>query len=227
MIVLAHARRLYWLVTSLTLMLAGIPLTSQSLNTAQPVPPAQPSQVKDQVQGQDNPLNRPLSKRKRGADDFQKRFMNDVRAIITPEEEQAFKRLGTDAEREQFIEQFWQRRDPTPDTEENEYRDEYYRRLAYVDERYSAGVPGRNTDRGLIYLLHGPPDSIESHSAGGPYQRTAEEGGGQTQTYPFERWRYRNLEGIGQEIELEFVDTCSCGAYHLTLDPEEKNALKN
>ncbi|HEV2960970.1 MAG TPA: GWxTD domain-containing protein, partial [Candidatus Angelobacter sp.] len=221
MIVPARANHRYCLIAFFTLLLAGVPLHSQSSN------PGIPDQTKNQAQGQDDPLKRPLSKRKRVDDDFQKRFMDDVRAIITPEEEQAFKRLGTDAEREQYIELFWQRRDPTPDTEENEYRDEYYRRLAYVDERFSAGVRGRNTDRGLIYLLHGAPDSIEPHPAGGPYQRTADEGGGSTQTHPFERWRYRNLDGIGQEIELEFVDTCGCGAYHLTLDPDEKDALKN
>jgi GWxTD domain-containing protein len=219
--VIVPASRPYCFSALIVLILSGSLLHSQSVSTTQPV---ETPQVKDQPRGQEDPLNRPLSKRKRGADDFQKRFMYDVRAIITPEEEQAFKRLGTDAEREQFVELFWQRRDPTPDTEENEYRDEHYRRLTYADEHYAAGVPGRNTDRGLIYILHGKPDSIEAYPAGGPYQRTAEEGGGQTQTHPFERWRYRQLDDVGQEVEFEFVDTCGCGAYHLTLDPNEKDA---
>jgi GWxTD domain-containing protein len=223
MVIPAHVRRRHCLAAFFAFVFAAVPLHSWSLNT----PQSTQTQAKDQVQKQDDPLQRPLPKRKRGADDFQKRFLDDVRAIITPEEEQAFKKLSTDAEREQYIFIFWQHRDPTPDTEENEYRDEYYRRLAYVDEHFSAGIRGRNTDRGLIYLLHGPPDSIESHPAGGPYQRTAEEGGGETQTYPFERWRYRHIEDVGSEIELEFVDTCSCGAYHLTIDPEEKDAVKN
>jgi len=228
-IIPAHGSRSCCLIAFIVPILGGLLLHSQSLNAGQQSTPPQTPQIeKSQVkEAPEDTFKRPLPKRKRGADDFQKRFMYDVRAIITPEEEQAFKRLGTDAEREQFIELFWQRRDPTPDTEENEYRDEHYRRLAYADEHYAAGVPGRNTDRGLIYILHGKPDSIESYPAGGPYQRTAEEGGGETQTHPFERWRYRQLAGIGQELEFEFVDTCGCGAYHLTLDPNEKDALSH
>ncbi len=225
----AH-RRLFW-IASITFILVGVPLASYGLNTHQsaaaltrPTQPGQQAQQAQENQGQDGPLKKPQAKRKHGADDFAKRFLDDVKLIITPEEEQAFKRLGTDAEKEQFIEIFWQHRDPTPDTEENEYRDEHYRRLAYADERYSAGVRGRNTDRGRIYILHGPPDSIESHPAGGPYQRTAEEGGGETQVHPFERWRYRHLENIGEEVEIEFVDTCGCGDYHISLDPDEKDA---
>ncbi len=223
----AH-RRLFW-IASITFILMGVPLVSYGLNTHQSAAAltrqTQPGQQAQEKQGQDDPLKKPQAKRKHGADDFAKRFLDDVKLIITPEEEQAFKRLGTDAEKEQFIEIFWQHRDPTPDTEENEYRDEHYRRLAYADERFSAGIHGRNTDRGRIYILHGPPDSIESHPAGGPYQRTAEEGGGETQVHPFERWRYRHLEGIAQEVEFEFVDTCGCGDYHVTLDPDEKDAL--
>jgi len=53
-----------------------------------------------------------------------------------------------------------------------------------------------------------------------------EEGGGETSTFPFEQWRYRYLEGIGQEVIIEFVDTCMCGEYHMTMDRSEKDALK-
>src|SRR5260370_42538524 len=73
--------------------------------------------------------------------------------------------------------------------------------------------------------MSGQPDSIDSHPIGSPYQRPAEEGGGQTENYPFEVWRYRYLEGIGQEIEIEFVDDCSCGAYEMTMDRSKKDAL--
>jgi GWxTD domain-containing protein len=69
----------------------------------------------------------------------------DVRYIISPEEEQVFKLLSTDDERDQFIEQFWLRRDPTPDTEENEFREEHYRRIQYANEHFAAGVPGWRT----------------------------------------------------------------------------------
>jgi GWxTD domain-containing protein len=149
----------------------------------------------------------------------------EVKYIITPEEEQAFKLLGTDEERDQFIEQFWLRRDPTPDTEENEFREEHYRRIQYANERFSAGVPGWRTDRGRIYIVWGPPDEIESHASGGTYQREQGEGGGSTSTYPFERWRYRYLEGIGNQVIIEFVDSCMCNDYHISIDPNEKDAL--
>ncbi len=155
-----------------------------------------------------------------------KKWLNqDVVYIITPEEKAAFKQLSNDEERDQFIEQFWLRRDPTPDTPENEFKEEHYRRIAYANEHFAAGIPGWKTDRGRIYIIWGPADQIESHPTGGTYDRPQEEGGGTTSTYPFEDWRYRYLEGVGQNINLEFVDPCSCGDYHLTTDPNEKDAL--
>ncbi|MGH9532944.1 MAG: GWxTD domain-containing protein, partial [Terriglobales bacterium] len=144
------------------------------------------------------------------------------------EEMQAFKQFSNDEERENFIEQFWIRRDPTPDTLENEYREEHYRRIAYANERFAAGKAGWRTDRGRIYVMFGPPDQIDSHPSGGSYDRPIEEGGGRTSVFPFETWRYRYLElegGGQQEVELEFVDTCMCGDYHLTIDRSEKDAL--
>jgi GWxTD domain-containing protein len=156
---------------------------------------------------------------------YKKWLDEDVRWIITDEELSAFKKLSNNAERDQFIEMFWQRRDPTPDTAENEYKEEHYRRIAYANEHFAAGMPGWRTDRGRIYIMYGKPDSTDSHPMGGPYQRSAEEGGGQTETYPFEVWRYRYLEGIGQEIEIEFVDDCNCGAYEMTMDRSKKDAL--
>ena len=155
-----------------------------------------------------------------------KKWLNeDVVYIITDEEKTAFKRLSTDDEREQFIEQFWLRRDPTPDTEENEFKEEHYRRIAYANEHYPSGIPGWKTDRGRIYIVYGPPDEIESHPSGGSYERPYEEGGGTTSTYPFEQWRYRFIEGIGSNIVIEFVDTTMSGEYHMTMDPSEKDAL--
>jgi GWxTD domain-containing protein len=155
-----------------------------------------------------------------------KRWLNeDVVYIITPEELTAFKRLTNDEERDQFIEQFWLRRDPTPDTPENEFREEHYRRIAAANEKFPAGRQGWRTDRGRIYIIWGPPDEIERHPTGGYYNRPMEEGGGDTSTFPFEDWHYRNLEGIGQDITLEFVDPCICNDYHLTSDPNEKDAL--
>jgi len=155
-----------------------------------------------------------------------KKWLNEeVTYIITDEERKAFKSLSTDDERQQFIEQFWLRRDPTPDTEENEYREEHYRRIAYANDRFASGIPGWKTDRGRIYIEYGPADEIESHPSGGTYERPFEEGGGSTSTYPFEQWRYRYIEGIGTNIILEFVDTTMSGEYRLTMDPSEKDAL--
>ena len=156
---------------------------------------------------------------------FKKWMEEDVRYILTADEKKAFVRLTTDEERENFIEQFWLRRDPTPDTIENEYREEHYRRIAWSNERYASGIPGWKTDRGRIYITFGPPDEVESHPSGGTYQRPYEEGGGFTSTYPFEIWRYRWLEGVGQEVLIEFVDPTMTGEYRMTLDPAEKDAL--
>jgi len=149
----------------------------------------------------------------------------DVAYVITNEERAAFKALKTDEEREQFIEQFWLRRDPTPDTVENEFKEDHYERIAYANERFASGIPGWKTDRGRIYILYGKPDEIESHPSGGTYDRPIEEGGGTTSTFPFEIWRYRYIEGIGNEVLLEFVDPSMSGEYRMTIDPSEKDAL--
>jgi GWxTD domain-containing protein len=149
----------------------------------------------------------------------------DVAYIITDAERSAFKKLATDEEREQFIEGFWQRRDPDPDTDENEYKEEYYERIAYANEHYASGIPGWKTDRGRIYITFGKPDSVESHPAGGAYDRPSYHGGGSTTTYPFETWFYRYLEGIGSGIEIEFVDPTGTGEYRIARSPDEKDAL--
>jgi GWxTD domain-containing protein len=155
-----------------------------------------------------------------------KKWLNeDVVYIITPEERSAFIHLSTNEEREQFIEQFWQRRNPDPDSPENTFKEEHYRRIAYTNEHYASGIPGWKTDRGRIYIMWGKPDEVDSHPTGGTYERPSGEGGGETSTYPFEDWRYRYLEGIGENVELEFVDPTSTGEYHLTMDPSEKDAL--
>ena len=156
---------------------------------------------------------------------FKRWLDEDVRYIITPEERKAFVQMATDEERENFIESFWMRRDPTPDSMENEYKEEHYRRIAFANDRYASGIPGWRADRGRIYIAYGPPDEIESHPSGGQYQRPYEEGGGFTSTYPFEIWRYRWIEGIGSDILLEFVDPTMTGEYRLTMDPSEKDAL--
>ncbi|HXJ03976.1 MAG TPA: GWxTD domain-containing protein [Candidatus Acidoferrum sp.] len=155
-----------------------------------------------------------------------KQWLNeDVVYIISPEERNAFLQLDTNEEREQFIEQFWLRRSSNPDLPDNNFKEEHYRRIAYANEHYASGIPGWKTDRGRIYIMWGPADEVDSHPTGGTYDRPMEEGGGSTTTYAWEKWRYRYLEGIGENVELEFVDPSGSGEYHLTMDPSEKDAL--
>ncbi len=151
----------------------------------------------------------------------------DVEYIITSDEKKAYKALKTDEERENFIENFWRRRDPDPDTEENEYREQYYERIAYANEHYASGIPGYKTDRGRIYITFGKPDEIETHPTGGAYDRPSYEGGGSTTTYPFEVWFYRHLDSVGDGIEIEFVDPTGTGEYRIARNPNEKDALAN
>ena len=212
---------------------------SKDSSTAQPKDEVQAQQDKKSAQGQApdavDPLKRPVTdkERKKNAKalkqelskPYKKWLDEDVVYIITDEERAAFKQLSNDEERDNFIEAFWQRRDPTPDTEENEFKEEHYQRIAYANEHFAAGVPGWRTDRGRIYIVFGKPDEIESHPSGGTYERPMDEGGGETSTFPFEDWRYRYIEGIGQEVIVEFVDTCMCGEYHMTMDRSEKDAL--
>jgi GWxTD domain-containing protein len=149
----------------------------------------------------------------------------DVAYIITDEERKAFKKLATDDEREHFIEEFWRRRDPDPDTDENEFREEYYERIAYANEHFASGIPGWKTDRGRIYIMYGKADEVESHPSGGAYQRESYEGGGSTSTYPFEKWFYRYIPGVGSGVEIEFVDPTGSGEYRIARNPDEKDAL--
>src|SRR6266853_1840989 len=189
----------------------------------------------DQASQEVDPLKKPLTQKQKKKNEkglkqelrgpYKKWLDEDVAWIITDEERQAFRQLSNDEERDQFIEAFWQRRDPTPDTEENEYKEEHYQRIAYANEHFAAGIPGWKSDRGRIYIMYGKADEVESHPSGGTYERPTEEGGGSTSTFPFEQWRYRYLEGIGQEVIIEFVDTCMCGDYHMTMDRSEKDAL--
>jgi GWxTD domain-containing protein len=158
-------------------------------------------------------------------DHYGKWLRQDVVYIITDEEKAVFEKLATDGEREQFIEQFWLRRDPDPRTAENEFREEHYRRIAYANQHFTSGDAGWRTDRGMIYILHGEPDSKESRPAGGVYNRPIEEGGGTTSVHPYEKWRYRYIEGIGNDVEVEFVDPTQTGKYELAVFPWEKDAL--
>jgi GWxTD domain-containing protein len=203
-----------------------------ALTVAIPPVPAQ------QIQGQDSPAPAPqaqkldkeqkrkLKKTLKELDTPYKQWLNeDVVYIISPEEHTAFLQLETNEEREQFIEQFWLRRSTNPDLPDNDFKEEHYRRIAYANEHFASGIPGWKTDRGRMYIMWGPADEVESHPTGGTYDRPMDEGGGSTTTYAWESWRYRYMEGIGENVIWEFVDPSGSGEYHLTMDPGEKDAL--
>lgn len=212
-----------------------------SANSAKPSNPAaaegDPLRRSSAADQSGDPLKRPIEEKRRKANErsfkrelkgeYRKWLDEDVRWIIGDDERKAFMQLSNDEERDQFIEAFWQRRNPNPDSEENEFKEDHYARIAYANDHFAAGIPGWKTDRGRIYIMYGKPDEIDSHPSGGTYDRPMEEGGGTTSTYPFEDWRYRYIEGIGQEVIIEFVDTCMCGDYHMTIDRSEKDALLN
>ena len=184
------------------------------------------AQKPDKNNPSQDPNDKPRNVKPELKEAYKKWVNNDVAYIITKEERKAFMALVTDEERENFIENFWRRRDPNPDTEENEYREEYYERIAYANEHFASGIPGWKTDRGRTYIAWGKPDSIESHPSGGSYDRPSYEGGGSTTTYPFETWFYRHLDNVGDGIEIEFVDPTGTGEYRIARNADEKDALK-
>ena len=117
--------------------------------------------------------------------------------------------------RDEFVRQFWLQRDPTPGTEENEYKEEHYGRIARANLRFSTRqVPGWKTDRGRIYIQYGPPDEIDAHLSGG------------VATYPYEDWRYLFIKGVGSDVRIEFVDTTRSGDFRMTMDPNAKDATR-
>src|SRR6202047_1663675 len=198
---------------------------------AQPQPQGEAKQAQDPAaapvqQKLDKEQKKKLRKTLKELDTPYKQWLNeDVIYIISPAERQSFLQLETNEEREQFIEQFWLRRSATPDLPDNDFKEEHYRRIAYANEHYASGIPGWKTDRGRMYIMWGPADEVESHPTGGTYDRPMDEGGGSTTTYPWATWRYRYMEGIGENIIWEFVDPSGSGEYHLTMDPSEKDAL--
>ncbi|MGH9871449.1 MAG: GWxTD domain-containing protein, partial [Pyrinomonadaceae bacterium] len=208
---------LRFVIVVLPLLLTGSIASSQTSQTKQP---KQATQAKQNQTPDDKPR-----KVKREPDNAYTQWIKeDVSLIITPAEREAFAKLKTNEEREQFIRIFWRQRDPDPDTEENEYREQYYERMAYANEHFSSGKPGWMTDRGRIFVKFGKPDDIESHPSGGPYQQTGYEGTDSITAYPFEKWFYRYIAGVGSGIEIEFVDPTGSGEYRFARNSGEKNA---
>ncbi len=202
----------------LSLLLANSFAASQ--NEPQPV-----KRVKQALPSNPAPDDQPRQGRTEPGNAYTRWVNEDVAPIITEVERKAFEKLKTNEEREEFIKIFWRQRDPDWDTEENEIREQYYERIAYANEHFASGKPGWMTDRGRIYIKFGKPDGIESHPAGGPYQRASYEGSGSTTTYPFETWFYRYIPGVRSGVEIEFVDPSGSGEYRIARDSSEKDAL--
>ncbi len=150
-------------------------------------------------------------------DPYTKWLQEDVVYIINDRERAAFLSLKTGAERKHFIEQFWDRRNPTPGSATNAFREEHYRRIAFANKRFAwSATPGWKTDRGRIYIMFGPPDEIESHPSGRP------SGSASPVNYPFEEWRYLHIKDAGDNVIMEFDDTAGTGDFRMTLDPNQK-----
>src|SRR5271156_2317889 len=177
-------RRGFLSCSVLVLSLIGLGVSAMAQQDAkqasgdQAAPVAAPAQTNSGQTGQTvDPLKRPISDKQKKENakalkqelskTYKKWLDEDVVYIISDEERKAFKQLSNDEERDQFIEGFWQRRDPTPDTEENEFKEEHYRRIEYANEHFAAGLPGWKTDRGRIYIMYGPADEIDAHPSGG------------------------------------------------------------
>src|SRR5579864_2424751 len=200
---------------SLAIILPAVPAQEAQDPNAAPTPQKPNKEQKRKIKKTLKELDTP----------YRQWLNEDVVYIISPEERQAFLQLETNEEREQFIEQFWLRRSSNPDLPDNDFKEEHYRRIAYANEHYASGIPGWKTDRGRMYIMWGPADEVDSHPSGGTYDRPMEEGGGSTTTYPWETWRYRYMEGVGENIIIEFVDPSGSGEYNQTMDPSEKDAL--
>jgi GWxTD domain-containing protein len=186
-----------------------------------------PAFAQDPTRQSQDPMEKPRNVKPELKKAYKDWLEKDVTYVITDEERKAFKKLQTDDEREKFIEEFWRRRDPDPDTDENEFKEEYYERIAYANEHFASGIPGWKTDRGRIWIMYGKPDERETHPMGGSYDRPSYEGGGNTSTYPFETWFYRYLPGVGSGVEIEFVDPTGSGEYRIARNPNEKDAMLN
>jgi GWxTD domain-containing protein len=142
----------------------------------------------------------------------------DVRYIITDEERAAFKTLDTEEERDDFVEAFWDRRNPNPFSEENQFKEEHYARFVYANERFAGRTPGWKTDRGRIYIVYGPPDEREEYP--GPTDTLPATGSPQERSSQI--WRYNFIEGLGSGVFFVFLNKCGCGEYMLQHNPAVK-----
>lgn len=154
---------------------------------------------------------------------YQKWLDEDVRYLIADQERVEFAKLSTDQQRDAFVVAFWEHRNPNPGAEENAFKEEHYRRLAYANRHFAANVPGYKTDRGRIYIVYGPPTSVDRHYSAAGSAKAGNLVDVHPIPYDWELWHYRYIEGIGQDVAIKFVDTCGCGQFQI---PVEKDDLK-
>lgn len=154
---------------------------------------------------------------------YQKWLDEDVRYIITDQERVTFRNFPTDQQRDAFVVAFWEHRNPDPGSKGNTFKEEHYRRLAYANTNFAANVPGYKTDRGRIYIVYGPPTSVDRHYSAAGSEKASSLAGAGAIPYDWELWHYRYIAGIGQDINIKFVDVCGCGQFQL---PVEKDDLK-
>jgi GWxTD domain-containing protein len=160
------------------------------------------------------------------ASPFQSWLDEDVTYIITTAEREAFLDLTTNEDRSQLIEQFWLRRDPTPDTPENEFKQEHYRRITYANEHFGGANPGWKSDRGRIYIIWGKPDKIDSDPDCVNTSKLAAEIGEVFAGCPaHEVWHYNYIEEVGAHQDLLFVDASASGTLNLIVDTAKRNAI--
>ena len=150
---------------------------------------------------------------------YQKWLDEDVRYIISDKERADFAELTTDQQRDKFVEDFWQRRNPNPTPEWNPFKEEHYSRLAYANEQFASSVAGWKTDRGRIYIVYGPPDEREEHPANTNPNHPPD---ASNRRYHNELWRYNYIQGLGRDVFFDFVDQCNCGEFRLVHDPTKK-----
>jgi GWxTD domain-containing protein len=141
----------------------------------------------------------------------------DAIYIITPEERCAFLRVETDEERNQFIEQFWYRRASDPISLDYDFKAEHYRRIVFANEKYGGHLAGWKTDRGRVYVPFGLPDSLDVYANRGATD-TPPSKGSQTDLHPAEKWHYKYVQGLGENVQFEFEYKASYKDYFLSVN---------
>jgi len=140
---------------------------------------------------------------KKGPDKYEKWLKEEVALLVLPEEKAAFEALKTDEDKDRFIELFWAKRDPSPGSKVNEFRDEWMARLAHVNKVYAFGVgpKGWRSDMGKVYLTFGPPSQVKGGATG---VRTEAQEGTQFEA-PAEFWIYPPMPDLSLTDQFTII----------------------